>query len=217
MVLRILIADDHDFIRLGIRALLTQHPGWEVCDEATTGLEAVRKVEDLQPDIAILDIGMPDLDGIGAAKQIRKISPTTEILILSMHHSDQLTREIVELGIRGYIVKSDSDRDLVTAVEHLAKHKPYFNQQAVEVIFGFFDSACSVGKMPEKVRDRLTLREREIVGHLANGLSGREIASLLGISLKTVETHRANMMQKLGTHTITDLVRYAIRNDIVKP
>src|ERR1700681_955935 len=138
--LRILIADDHDLMRRGVKTLLETHAGWEVCGEAHTGREAVAKAEELKPDIAILDISMPDLNGLEAARRIRKASTGTEVLILSMHYSDQLIREIVEAGVRGYIVKSDSDRDLVIAVETLAKHQPFFTPLATEVILGNFNS-----------------------------------------------------------------------------
>src|ERR1700756_286068 len=121
--LRILIADDHDLMRRGVKTLLQSHAGWEICGEANTGREAVAKSEELKPDIVILDISMPDLNGVEAARRIRKASPNTEVLILSVHYSDQLIREIVDAGVRGYIVKSDSDRDLVTAVETLPEHK----------------------------------------------------------------------------------------------
>src|ERR1700726_3393875 len=158
--LRILIADDHDLMRRGVRTLLESHPGWEVCGEAKTGREAVQMAEELRPDIIILDISMPDLNGVEAAKRIRKASSAVEILILSMHYSEQLIREIVDAGVRGYIVKSDSDRDLVMAVETLAKHKPFFTPHATEVILGKFNGVGgSKTDLPESLRDRLTSRE----------------------------------------------------------
>src|ERR1700693_5940886 len=134
--LRILIADDHDLLRRGVRALLQSHAGWEICGEATTGREAVTKAEELKPDIVILDISMPDLNGVEAARRIRKVSANTEVLVLSMHYSDQLIREIVDAGVRGYIVKSDSDGDLIIAVETLAKHKPLFTPPATGALPG---------------------------------------------------------------------------------
>jgi DNA-binding NarL/FixJ family response regulator len=214
--LRILIADDHDLMRRGVINLLLSHIGWEVCGEAKTGREAVTKSKEARPDIAILDIGMPELNGLEAAKRIRKASPSTEILILSMHYSDQLIREIVDAGVRGYIVKSDSDRDLITAVETLANHKPFFTPQVTEVILGRFNSGGPVKEVPESIRERLTAREREIVQIIAEGKSSKEVASLLGISVKTAETHRANVMRKLEIHSVTELVRYAVRNQIIE-
>ena len=214
--LRILIADDHDLIRRGIQNLLLTRAGWEVCGEAHTGREAVSKAEELKPDIVILDISMPDLNGVEAARRIRKSAPNTEVLILSMHYSDQLIRDILEAGVRGYIIKSDSDRDLIIAVETLAKHKPFFTPRATEVILSNFHSGGMRAEVPESVRDRLTSREREIVQLLAEGKSSKEVASSLGISVKTAETHRANIMRKLQLHTVTELVRYAVRNQIIE-
>jgi DNA-binding NarL/FixJ family response regulator len=213
---RILIVDDHDLMRRGIKALLQSHAGWEVVGEAHTGREAVAKAEELKPDVAILDISMPDLNGIEAARRIRKSAPNTEVLILSVHYSDQLIRDILEAGVRGYIVKSDSDRDLAIAVETLANHKPFFTPRATEVILSNFNGARPGNDLPESVRDRLTSREREIVQLLAEGKSSKEVASSLGISVKTAETHRANIMRKLQLHTVTDLVRYAVRNQIIE-
>jgi DNA-binding NarL/FixJ family response regulator len=214
--LRILVADDHDLLRRGVKTLLLSHAGWEVCGEAKTGREAVTKADELKPDVVVLDIGMPDLNGVEAAKRIRKGSPNTEILILSMHYSDQLIREIVEAGVRGYIVKSDSDRDLIIAVETLARHKPFFTPHATEVILGSFNTGGPVKEVPELVSQRLTSREREIVQLLAEGKSSKEVASSLGISVKTAETHRANVMRKLELHSVSELVRYAVRNQIIE-
>jgi RNA polymerase sigma factor (sigma-70 family) len=214
--LRILIADDHDLMRHGVRSLLGSHSGWEICGEARTGREAVTKAEELRPDILILDVGMPELNGVEAARIIRKVSADTEILILSMHSSDQLMREIVDAGVRGYLAKSDSDRDLVTAVEALAKHRPFFSPLATEVILDGFDTERRVNEVPEFVSERLTPREREIVRLVAEGKSNKEVASALGISVKTVETHRTNLMRKLGLHSLSELVRYAVRNQIIK-
>lgn len=214
--LRILVADDHDLIRRGVKALLEPRSDWEVCGEAKTGREAVTKAEELKPDVLILDISMPDLNGVEAARRIRKASAHTEILILSMHYSDQLIREIVHAGVRGYIVKSDSDRDLVIAVETLARHKPFFGPHATELILGSFNLGGPVKEVPEFVSDRITSREREIIQLLAEGKSSKEVASFLGISFKTAETHRANVMRKLELHSVSELVRYAVRNQIIE-
>jgi DNA-binding NarL/FixJ family response regulator len=215
-MLRILVADDHDLMRRGVKALLQSHAGWEVCGEAHTGREAVAKAEELKPDVVILDISMPDLNGVDAAKRIRKGSPDTEVLILSVHYSDQLIRDILEAGVRGYIVKSDSDRDLVIAVETLANHKPFFTPRATEVMLTNFNEGKTRAEPPETMRDRLTSREREIVQLLAEGKSSKEVASSLNISVKTAETHRANIMRKLQLHTVSELVRYAVRNQIIE-
>jgi DNA-binding NarL/FixJ family response regulator len=215
--LQILIADDHDLMLRGIRTIIESHEGWAICGEASTGREAVAKAGQLKPDIAILDISMPDLNGLVAIGKIRKASPNTEILILSVHNSEQLILEILKAGARGYIVKSDSDRDLVLAVEALAKHKPFFTSQATELILR--NSATPgrlVTEVPESLRSSLTPREREIVQLLSEGRSSKEVASVLGISVKTAETHRANIMRKLDLHSVSGLVRYAVRNQIIE-
>ena len=214
--LRILIADDHDLMRRGVKTLLQSHAGWEICGEAKTGREAVVQTEELKPDVLVLDISMPDLNGVEAARRVRKVSASTEILILSMHYSDQLIREIVDAGVRGYLVKSDSDRDLISAVEALARHKPFFTSQATEVILGSFQTGGSVKEVPELVSERLTSREREIVQLLAEGKSSKQVASSLGISVKTAETHRANIMRKLEMHSVSEVVRYAVKNQIIE-
>jgi DNA-binding NarL/FixJ family response regulator len=216
--LRILIADDHDLMRLGLKSLLESRPGWTICGEAHTGREAVAKAEELRPDIVVLDITMPELNGVEAARRILKASPNTEILVLSVHYSDQLIREILEAGVRGYIVKSDSDRDLVVAVDALANHKPFFTPRATELILSNFNNkAGSPSRRLEFVGDRLTSREREIVQLLSEGRSSKEVASVLSISVKTAETHRANIMRKLEIHSVSELVRYAMRNQIIEP
>src|SRR5712671_792971 len=214
--LRILIADDHDLMRRGLKALVESHPGWQVCDEAHTGREAIEKAERSKPDVLILDISMPELNGLEAARSIRKASPNTEVLILSVHYSDQLIREILEAGVRGYLMKSDPDRDLINALEKLANHRPFFTSKASEVMLSRFSRAESGSSMREIAGDRLTAREREIVQLLSEGRSSKEVASFLGISVKTAETHRANIMRKLEIHSVSELVRYAVRNQIIE-
>jgi DNA-binding NarL/FixJ family response regulator len=205
-------------MRRGLKVLLDAREGWSVCAEAGTGREAVTMAETLRPDIAILDISMPELNGVEAARRILKVSPNTEVLILSMHYSDQLIREILEAGVRGYIVKSDSDRDLVIAVEALSNHKPFFTPRATELILSNFNQkGGSLGTPPERIGERLTSREREIVQLLSEGKSSKEVASTLNISVKTAETHRANVMRKLDIHSVSELVRYAVRNQIIEP
>jgi len=205
-------------IRAGrLKSLLESHPGWTICAEAQTGREAVEKAKQLRPEIAVLDITMPELNGIEAARKIQKASPNTEILILSVHYSDQLVRDVVGAGVRGYIVKSDSDRDLVAAVEALAKHRPFFTPLATEAMLTGLNSASSGLEKPEPTEDRLTSREREILQLLSEGKSSKEVASVLDLSVKTAETHRSNIMRKLKIHNVTELVRYAVRNRIIEP
>ncbi|MFZ0639254.1 MAG: response regulator transcription factor [Candidatus Acidiferrales bacterium] len=213
-VLKILVADDHDLMRRGLRDILTAHPGWTVCGEAHTGTQAVAKAKALKPDIAILDISMPELSGLEAAKQIRAVSPKTEMLVLSVHYSDQLVRDIVDSGIRGYMIKSDADKELLTAVDALANHQPYFTAAAIDVIgHGLFNRRSGE---PNEMKDRLTSREREVVRLIAEGKSSKDVGAVLDMSVKTVETHRANVMRKLQVHSVSELVRYAIRNQIVE-
>jgi DNA-binding NarL/FixJ family response regulator len=214
MPVRILIADDHQVVRTGLRALLESKKGWEVCAEAANGREAVEKASQLKPDVAVLDIGMPLLNGVEATRQIRKLSPQTEILILTMHDSELLVQEVLGAGAHGYILKDDADRNLVAAVDALQRHKPYLSSRVSEAASGAAGQDGSA--FGQSSRSRLTPREREILQLLAEGKSNKEVAGFLGISVKTAETHRANIMLKLDFHSITELVRYAVRNKIIQ-
>ncbi len=214
-VLRILIADDHDLMRRGIRSLL-ESCGWTICAEAARGRDAVEKAAQLMPDIAILDITMPELNGIDAARRIQKASPSTEILILSAHYSEQLTREIVTAKIKGYVVKSDADRDLPMAIKALSEHKPFFSPLATDAVLNSVTKGSSRGGAEPKDR-RLTSREREILQLLSEGKSSKEIGTILEISTKTAETHRVNIMRKLELHNVVELVRYAVRTTMIEP
>ena len=217
MALRILVCDDHDIIRRGLKQLLTAHHGWEVCGEAKTGREAVTLAEQMKPDIVVMDLSMPDLNGLEAARRIRKALPRTEILILTLHFSDQLVRDIVEAGVRAYIMKSDADKDLVSAVEALANHRSFFTSRAADMLLDGFRRPNAAPDPDTLLRSRLTSREREIVQLLASGKSNKETASALGISVKTVETHRATIMRKLGFNSVVELVRYAVREGLITP
>jgi DNA-binding NarL/FixJ family response regulator len=215
--LRILIADDHDLIRRGLRILLESRPGWTVCAESSTGRDAVAKAEELRPDIVILDVRMPELNGIDAGQRIVKALPGTEVLIVSADYTDHLIRRILAAGLRGYIVKSDSDRDLITAVQSLADGKAFFTPLATELMVTSLNhGGATGGASAASLRDRLTSREREIVQLICEGKSSKEISTDLGISVKTAESHRANIMQKLEIHSVTEIVRYAIRNQIAE-
>jgi len=210
MPVRILLADDHSVVRRGLKGLLESKKGWKVCAEAGDGRAAVAEAKRHRPDVAILDIGMPELNGVEAARQIRAVSPVTEVLVLSAHGSEKLAREIFDAGGRGYLVKEDADQDLLAAVDAVRQHKPYFTSKLADWV------TRQMGEPTGKAsRGRLTPREREIVQLLAEGKSNKEAATMLGISAKTIETHRANIMLKLNVHSITELVHYAIRNEMI--
>jgi len=210
--IRILLADDHDVVRKGLRGMLEAHSGWQVCGEASNGREAVRLVGELNPNIAVMDLEMRELNGLEATRQIRKEFPQTEVLIFTMHETERLMRDVLAAGARGYVLKSDAGRHLVDAIEALSQGKPFFTAKASEMLLeGFLDSSTTSYE-PET----LTGREREIVQLLAEGKANKEISAALCISTKTVETHRAAIMRKLGINSIVELVHYAIRNNLVK-
>jgi len=213
---RILAADDHDILRRGLKQLLTSRPGWEVCGEAKTGREAVALAEQLKPDIVVMDVSMPDLNGLEAARRIHKALPRTGIIMLTLHFSDQLVKDIVESGARAYVMKSDADRDLVHAVEALCSNRTFFTARAADMLLNEFSERNSPVPPQPPNQNRLTSREREIVQLLAEGKSSKEVAVALGISVKTAETHRANIMRKLQLHSVSELVRYAIKNQIIE-
>ncbi len=215
---RILIADDHEIVRRGLKAIIAGQPDWEVVGEALTGREAVELARRLKPDLAIMDIGMPELNGLEATRQILKETPSTEVLILSMQESEQLIRELLDTGARGYVLKSDASRDLVAAVEALRQHKSYFTNKVSDMVLtGFLRRGSGPAEPEDAPRLRLTPREREIVQLLAEGKANKEVAQRLNISVKTAETHRARIMAKLNLRSIGELVRYAVRNGIVEP
>jgi DNA-binding NarL/FixJ family response regulator len=211
--LRIIIVDDHAVVRRGVRALLESQPGWEVAGEAVTGREAVDLAKRLDPDIVVMDLSLPELNGLDAARQILKDSPRTEVLVLTMHHSEELVRNVLQAGARGYVLKSDADASLIAAVESLRAHKPFLTSTVTEFVLDDY-----VHRAEEDVANAgmVTPREREIIQLLAEGNSNKETASALSVSVKTVEAHRANIMRKLRLRSVSDLVRYAIRNKIVQ-
>jgi DNA-binding NarL/FixJ family response regulator len=216
MPTRILIADDHHVVRTGLRALLESKTGWQVCAEAANGREAVEKAGQFKPDVAVLDIGMPLLNGVEATRQIRKASPQTEILILTMHDSELLVQEVLGAGAHGYILKDDADRNLIAAVDALRRHKPYLSSRVSEAASKTALPAGDGWAFNRSSRSRVTPREREVLQLLAEGKSNKEVAEILQISVKTAETHRANIMLKLDFHSVTELVRYAVRNKIIQ-
>jgi DNA-binding NarL/FixJ family response regulator len=212
--LQILIADDHEMVRAGIQALIEHEPGWEVCGIAVNGLEAIEMAKKLKPAVIVLDMTMPELNGLDALRQIKRALPNTEVLIFSAFHSEEVIEQVFEAGAKSYIQKSETGRHLVAAIKSLAEHKPFFTPEISDILFAKFFSA-GVGKKRSANEHSLTAREREIVRLLAEGRSNKEVASSLGISNRTAETHRATLMRKLGLESIAALVRYAVRNNII--
>jgi len=215
--LKILVADDHDIVRTGMKSLMEDQPGWQVVAEAGTGRMAVDKAKASSPDVCVLDVTMPELNGLEAARQIKKLLPNTEILILTVHESEQIAAEVLKVGARGYILKSDAGRELVAAVKAVAAHKNYFTSRIAQMVS---DSTLKEGAQAieaEDIGSRLTPREKEIVQLLAEGKSNKEAASALNISVKTVETHKAHIMDKLELRSRAELVRYALDNGLLKP
>lgn len=214
--LRILIADDHEVVRHGVRVLLQNHEGWEVCGEAADGRDAVAQTAQLKPDVVVLDIGMPNLNGLDAAREILHDDPRTRILILTIDESEQVMREVLNAGARGFLLKSDAARDLVAAVEALQRHRTFFTSKVAELVLDGYLKGKGTSPVPEINQDRLTRREREVVQLLAEGKTTKEVAGVLGMSVKTAETHRSNIMRKLNFHSVSQLVLYAVRNKIVQ-
>jgi DNA-binding NarL/FixJ family response regulator len=214
--LRVLVADDHEIVRKGLRSILEEQPGWEIAGEASDGREAVDKAKALKPDVSVLDVSMPGLNGLEATRQMLRNEPETKVLILTMHESDPLIREVLDAGARGYLLKSDASRDLVTAVDAIRRNKTFFTARVAQMVLdGYLD------KKPKAATEdvpatRLTPRQREIVQLLAEGKSSKEVAVALRLSVKTAETHRANIMRRLDCHSVSELVRYAIRNKIIE-
>ncbi|MFQ5927245.1 MAG: response regulator [Terriglobia bacterium] len=215
MKTRILIADDHEIVREGLVRILESIRDVEVVAQCATGREAVTRALALKPDIAILDITMPELNGLEATRQILLKSPKTEILILTVHESEQLAQDVLETGAKGYLLKSDATADLLTALALLRQHRPFFTSRVARLVLENFRQAPRQAARPQG--RPLTPREREILQLLAEGYTNKEVASRLNISVKTAETHRANIMRKLDLHSLSELVRYAIRNNLIQP
>src|SRR6202051_762223 len=214
MRLRILVADDHELVRRGIRALLRVRRGWTVVGEAMNGREAVEKANRLKPDVAILDISMPDLDGLQATRRIRDAVPTTEIVVLTIHDSDQMVRRVLDTGALGYVLKSDLPTQLVKAVKDVSAGKQFLTPRISDIVLkGFLKTGNQVDTMGRS-QVRPTSREGEVIRLLAEGKANKEIAIRLGITIRTVETHRAKIMLKVGVHSLAELIHYAIRHKI---
>jgi DNA-binding NarL/FixJ family response regulator len=214
--LRILVADDHGLVRRGAREVLHSQPGWRVIGEAVNGREAVEKAIGLKPDVAVVDIGMPELDGVEAARQIRAALPDTKILVLTMHESDHMVRRALDAGASGYLLKSDFTDSLANAVKVVAEGKRFLTPRVSDIVLEGFLKTRDRHQQGERAGNRTTPRETEVIRLLAEGKSNKEIAVLLGITVRTVETHRSKIMLKLSLHSLAELIHYALRHGIIK-
>ncbi len=215
--LRLLVAGGNEIVRKGLCALVREQPGWEIAAEAGDGREAVKRTKEIKPDVAILDIDMPSLNGLDATRQIAKGALQTKVLLLAAHDTDRLLPQALEAGARGYLLKSDTAADLVSAVEALRHGRSYFSARVPrEVLDEYLKCLEKPKQAGEKDSLRLTGREREVVQLLAEGNSSKQVGAALNISTKTADTHRANIMEKVNCHSVVGLVRYAIRNHIIE-
>jgi DNA-binding NarL/FixJ family response regulator len=212
--MRILVADDHEMVRRGLRSLLEAHPGWVVCAECANGREAVQRSTEVVPDVAVLDVTMPELNGIEAARRIRRERPSVATVIFSVHDTEQMVREVLLAGVCGYVAKSTSPRDVISAVDAAHRRLPVFLASSFDCVLRRLAGVASA--LPEGELSVLSRREREIVQLLAEGQSNKEVSTALGIGLKTVEAHRAKIMRKIRVESAAGLVRYAIRNRLVE-
>jgi DNA-binding NarL/FixJ family response regulator len=215
--LRILIADDHEIVRKGLKTLLASRSEWVICAEAGTGREAVALAAQHRPDIVVMDLAMPGLNGLEATRKIRKLLPKTQVVILSVHYSAQLVREVVHARARAYVMKSDASTELMLAIEALANNQPFFTSGAAKVLVDGFSRLPSDAPQTPLMHKSLTSRQREVLQLLAEGNSSKEVAVTLSISVKTAETHRVNIMRKLELHSVSQLIRYAVKNHIIEP
>ena len=207
------MADNQDVLRRGLRLLLNGRPGWSVCGDAKTGEEAVALIREHKPDIVVLDLDLPDLNGIEVTRQIKEALPATEMLFFTTHEEDHVIADALKAGARGYILKSESESKLIEGIDALSKHLPFFSSRVSDMLLNHLLNKTQNSNEILNLSDR----EREIVQLLATGKSNKETAARLHISVKTVETHRAAIMRKLGLKSITELVRYAIRNKLIEP
>jgi DNA-binding NarL/FixJ family response regulator len=212
---RILIADDHEMVRRGLRMLLETRPDWEVCAEAADGRTAVQLTRQLVPDLVVMDLGMPELNGLEASRQIAQLT-NSQVLMLTMHETEQFIREALAAGVRGYILKTDAGRDVVAAIEAVLAGEVFFTTPMAAAIYAS-EFQGSKHRRNARSQSQLTPREREILQLLVEGFKNRDVARTLNISVKTAETHRARIMAKLEMESVTELVRYAIRNGLIAP
>ena len=210
MPIRIMLADDHVLVRQGLKSLL-EREGFQVVAEASDGQEALCHVESFQPDIAILDISMPTLNGLSAAREMKRSSPKTKTILLTQHDESQYIHEALEAGVKGYVLKNQVANDLLLAIRQVSRGQVYLSPGVSSAVMEAYRSKS------ENSRSPLTLRERQVLQLIAEGKSTKDIASLLGVRVKTAESHRTRLMQKLDIHETATLVRYAVRQGIVQP
>lgn len=213
-MIRVLLADDHAVMRRGIREIFDAESEIEVIGEAGDGREAIRLAEKLRPDVMVIDLGMPELNGLDTIRHIRREQPEVELLVFSMHDSEELIHEVFSAGARGYVLKSDAALYLTEAVKSLSRHKPFFTPRISEAILNSLVGGD--GRSDHAGHGPLSAREREILQLLAENKTNKEIATRLSISVRTVETHRRSIMQKVNANSIVELVHYAIRNGIIQ-
>ncbi|RPJ85339.1 MAG: DNA-binding response regulator, partial [Acidobacteria bacterium] len=212
---RILLADDHTLVRQGLRKILEDVPDWEVVGEAKNGREAVRQAVELGPDVAVLDIGMPELGGIEATRQIARHAPSVKLLILSMHSDEAYVTQALQAGASGYLLKDSADADLIHAVTAVSQDKSFFSPAVAKVMLDDYLRRLAERGITDRY-DSLSEREREVFQLIAEGKSNREIAELLFLSPSTVETHRAHILEKLDLHSAAELVLYAVRKGVIR-
>ena len=213
---RILIVDDHEVVRIGTRVLLKHNESWEVCGEAADGRDAVEKTAQLKPDLVILDLAMPRMNGLEAARQILRHNPRQRILIFTNSDSEQVMREALGVGVRGFLLKSDPGCDLGAATEALQRGRTFFTSRMAEMVLAGYLKADRDGSREKSSLPGTTAREREVIQLVAEGNCTKEVAAILGISVRTAETHRSNIMRKLRLRSVSELVLFAVRNSLVQ-
>jgi DNA-binding NarL/FixJ family response regulator len=209
---RIIVVDDHDAVRRGVRQLLETKPYYQVVGEASDGRSALELARETRPDIAILDYSIPELNGFDLAHALKREFPRIEILVYTMHDREEIIMDVLRAGVRGFVLKSDTEKHLLAALDALSIHRSYFSGAISDALLNQF-----LESKPASLASSLTHREREVVQQVAEGRINKEIAQRLNISVKTVETHRASAMRKLKLRTTADLVRYAVRNQLIQP